>query len=140
MSIGSRITFDLEADSHLPRVPLTMRSLSSIFGNVLSNAVDAIDGDGWIKIAVHADSDMGKVRIRFEDSGNGMGPEVVERVCDPFFTTKSFAPEGVGLKPLKGLGMWNVYNMVRAIGGDVSLSSEVGSGTRVIVDIPSVQP
>ena len=137
LSVGERISFVLEADAGLPKVPLTMRNLSSIFGNVLSNAVDAIDGQGWIRIAAQADAERGAVRIRFDDSGNGMEASVAERVCEPFFSTKAPCASGESIAPLKGLGMWNAYNTVRSLGGSLSLSSKVGSGTSVVVYIPA---
>ena len=137
LSVGDRISFSLEADPNLPMVPLNMRSLSSIFGNVLSNAVDAIDGAGWVRISAHVESGAKKVRIQFDDSGNGMDPSIAERVCEPFFTTKAAQPSGERISPLKGLGMWNVFTMVRSLGGSLSLSSKVGSGTSVVLDIPA---
>ena len=137
LSVGGRIAFQLEADPNLPRVPLTMRSLSSIFGNVLSNAIDAIDGQGRITIAAHADPEHGQVHVQVNDSGNGMKPAVAQRVCEPFFTTKSEASRGEQLSPLKGLGMWNVYHLVRSVGGRLSLTSSVGGGTAVALDLPA---
>ncbi len=137
LSVGERISFKLEVDESLPRVPLTMRSLSSIFGNVLSNAVEAIDGQGWIKIAAKADADHRQVRIQVDDSGPGMDEAVAQRVCEPFFTTKEAEPAGQAVSPLKGLGMWNVYHLVRSAGGNLSLSSSVGSGTKVVLDLPA---
>lgn len=138
LSVGERIEFSLDADVNLPKVPLTMRSLSSIFGNVLSNAVDSIDGKGWIRIAAHTDPEHGTVRIQFDDSGNGMEADVAQRVCEPFFTTKGSPCPGGSSTPIKGLGMWNVYSMVRSMGGDLTLSSSVGKGTSVVVDIPTI--
>jgi signal transduction histidine kinase len=137
LSVGERISFKLEVDESLPRVPLTMRSLSSIFGNVLSNAVEAIDGQGWIKIAAKADADHRQVRIQVDDSGPGMDEAVAQRVCEPFFTTKEDGPSGEAVSPLKGLGMWNVYHLVRSAGGKLSLSSSVGRGTKVVLDLPA---
>lgn len=137
LSIGDRISFQLEADSNLPRVPLTMRSLSSIFGNVLSNAVDAIDGQGRITIAAHADAEHGQIRVQVNDSGNGMEPAIAQRVCDPFFTTKGAEGAAEQVAPLKGLGMWNVYHLVRSVGGTLSLSSSVGGGTQVVLGLPA---
>lgn len=137
LSVGSRISVQLEADESLPRVPLTMRSLSSIFGNVLSNAVEAIEGQGWIKIAAHLDADHQQVRIQVDDSGNGMDEAVTRRVCEPFFTTKAAESSGEAVSLLKGLGMWNVYYLVRSVGGTLSLLSGVGRGTKVVLDLPA---
>jgi len=138
LSVGERIAIKLEAEPSLPRVPLTMRSLSSILGNVVSNAVEAIEGQGWIRIAAHAEPGQHAVRVRVEDSGNGMDPATTERVCEPFFTTKAPGAVAAEMRPLKGLGMWNVHALVRAMGGSLTLSSKPEAGTSVVLDIPSM--
>jgi two-component system NtrC family sensor kinase len=68
--------------------------------------------------------------VDVEDDGVGIPPEVVERIFDPFFTTK---PVGEG----SGLGLGIAYEIVRRHGGEISVSSEPGQGSRFRVQLPT---
>jgi CheY-like chemotaxis protein len=70
-----------------------------------------------------------RVRLTVADTGTGMTPETVRRATEPFFTTK---PAGSGT----GLGLAQVYGIVRQSGGSVSIDSEVGKGTIVTIELP----
>jgi signal transduction histidine kinase len=69
------------------------------------------------------------VRIRVQDTGQGMSPEVLARACEPFFTTKG---PGQGT----GLGLAQVFGTIRQIGGDMIIASERGQGTTVDLYLP----
>jgi signal transduction histidine kinase len=69
------------------------------------------------------------VRIRVQDTGHGMSAEVLMRATEPFFTTKG---PGQGT----GLGLAQVYGMIKQIGGDMHISSEPGQGTTVDLYLP----
>ncbi|MFC1456793.1 ATP-binding protein [Microvirga arabica] len=69
------------------------------------------------------------VRIRVQDTGQGMSAEVLMRATEPFFTTKG---PGQGT----GLGLAQVYGMIRQIGGDMHIASEPGQGTTVDLYLP----
>ncbi len=71
--------------------------------------------------------------ITVADTGNGIPPQLLERVCDPFFTTK---PRGEGT----GLGLAMVKNFVTAAGGDIRLESTQGVGTRIMLRLPRALP
>ncbi|CUX68117.1 Sensor protein [Agrobacterium tumefaciens str. Kerr 14] len=110
--------------------------------NLAINARDAMDGFGKLTIEVgngyiddayarlHQDVQPGQyVVLAVTDTGTGMSPELMEKVFEPFFSTK---PEGKGT----GLGLSMVYGFVKQTGGHVKIYSEVGHGTTIKMYLP----
>ncbi|MFQ6674933.1 MAG: ATP-binding protein [Fidelibacterota bacterium] len=100
--------------------------LDNAFTNIIFNAVDAMP-DGGV-LSIHGERKGNRAVIRFRDTGIGMTEETRERVFDPFFTTR--APEGTGL------GMSEVYGVVKRHDGRIHVKSEVGKGTEITVTFP----
>lgn len=107
--------------------------------NLAVNARDAMDGRGELTIRT-AEMRMGPhalpraeagdyVVLSVADTGEGMTPEVIERVFEPFFTTK---PAGKGT----GLGLSQIFGLVGQMGGDVTIQSAPGKGTTVNLYLP----
>jgi signal transduction histidine kinase len=69
------------------------------------------------------------VRLRFDDTGPGIAPDVLPKVFDPLFSTRSFGT---------GLGLPTVRQIVEQHGGAIEIASEVGHGTSVLVTLPLV--
>lgn len=110
--------------------------------NLAINARDAMEGTGKLTIEVgnasldmdyarnHAEVEPGQyVMLAVTDTGSGMKPEILDRVFEPFFSTK---PEGKGT----GLGLSMVYGFVKQSGGHVKIYSELGQGTTVRIYLP----
>ncbi|HWU43578.1 MAG TPA: ATP-binding protein, partial [Bdellovibrio sp.] len=123
-----------------PLVHCYASQINQVFMNILSNAVQAIDGTGHIWISTMALKDFkgtknktGWVQISIQDSGKGMTSETLEKIFDPFFTTK-----GVGQGT--GLGLSISYGIVQNHGGEIQVRSQVGVGTEFIVIIPVYPP
>jgi PAS domain S-box-containing protein len=72
------------------------------------------------------------VMVQVEDTGTGIKPEILERVFDPFFTTKD---KGQGT----GLGLATVHGIVRDLGGEIAVESQVGRGTQITVYLPAYE-
>ena len=104
--------------------------LNQVLMNIVSNAVDAIEGTGTITIATTRADRM--LAISVTDSGCGIPAAIRDRVFDPFFTTK---PVGAGT----GLGLSISYGIVQRHGGLLEIQSEEGRGTEVTIKIP-LQP
>jgi CheY-like chemotaxis protein len=106
--------------------------LENALMNLVINARDALDGNGRISVTTAAAGDDA-VEVAVGDTGRGIPADVLERVCEPFFTTK--AP-GKG----SGLGLSMVYGFARQSGGEMRIESRVGEGTTVRIRLPVAEP
>lgn len=133
--IKNRIKINRQYEN-IPKVFCYASQINQVLMNLLSNAVHAINGNGQIWIATTVikatASEQGKVQISIQDSGVGMSPEVIDKIYEPFFTTKDV---GQGT----GLGLSISYGIIQNHGGDIQVKSEKGIGTEFIVTIPLVQ-
>jgi signal transduction histidine kinase len=115
----------------LPAIHADRQQLRQLFLNLLTNASDALANGGQLKLRVATDTLNGEeaVLVEFVDNGEGMPPENITKVWDPFFTTK---PEGKGT----GLGLGICRRIVESHGGNIGIESEVGKGTTVRILLP----
>ena len=126
---GAQVRIAIPHD--LPTVHADPGALNQVFLNLLKNAAEALDGRGG-EICVRASADERDVQLlhlQFEDDGTGIPPEVMDKLFQPFFTTKE-AGRGTGL----GLSMSR--QIARAHGGDLSVESRVGAGTTFTLTLP----
>lgn len=111
--------------------------INQVLMNILSNAVQAIEGQGQIWISTQPVKDLrykdGKIQLSIQDSGKGMSQETIEKIFDPFFTTK-----GVGQGT--GLGLSISYGIIENHGGEIQVRSELGVGTEFIIVLPVRPP
>ncbi|WPZ16871.1 ATP-binding protein [Geobacillus subterraneus] len=94
--------------------------------NVIKNAIEAMPNGGTLQIYVSIDN--GRVLIRIADTGVGMTKEQLERLGEPYFTTK-------GIKGT-GLGMMVVYRIIESMNGTIRIESEIHKGTTVSIYLP----
>ena len=130
MRCGTARAWSAANCSWLLSTPITRTEAFQVLSNLVSNAVHATQGGGSISIAAALveDGAMVKARLIVADDGQGMAPDVVDRALDPFYTTK---PPGVGV----GLGLATVATIVQGWGGSVTIESERGMGTKVIIEL-----
>jgi two-component system NtrC family sensor kinase len=102
-----------------------------VFLNLISNAIDAIGKNGWIR--VKSALSPADILVSVSDNGPGIAEDMQRKVFDPFFTTKT---TGKGT----GLGLWISHSIMEKMGGSISLDSKVGEGTTFVVRIPLVLP
>jgi signal transduction histidine kinase len=121
-----RVVSDLAPD--LPPVRLDSQQFRQVLLNLLQNAVQAMPGGGTLGVETVLAS--GSLRIAISDSGKGIPPGDMEKIYQPFFTTK----EG-GF----GLGLPVALQIVRNHGGELAVESRPGRGTRVVVTLPLEQ-
>ncbi|WP_167525295.1 PAS domain-containing sensor histidine kinase [Roseomonas genomospecies 6] len=101
--------------------------------NLLINARDAMPDGGRITISAGPGPEPGHCHIAVADTGTGMTPAVLEKACEPFFTTKD---QGKGT----GLGLSMVAGFARQSGGDLLLSSRPGAGTTATIRLRCAAP
>jgi len=102
-----------------------------VFLNLFLNAKDAMQGGGTLRI-VTANGDG--VRVSVSDTGGGIAEENINRIYDPFFTTKT-AP-GDGQNRGTGLGLSVSYGIIQEHAGKIRVESSVGQGTTFHLDFP----
>ena len=144
-SLGSGVAINTRLEPSLWRSSIDPGQLESALLNLAINARDAMPDGGTLLIetgnvtidaaeaARHAELQPGDyARVSVTDNGTGMPPEIVDRVLEPFFTTK-----GVGKGT--GLGLSMVYGFVKQSGGHVTIRSAVGQGTTIELYLPRAQ-
>lgn len=111
-----------------PDIPFILADeerLRQVFTNIIVNALQALNGEGVLKI-VSSSNEEG-VEVHFEDNGPGINDETKEKVFNPFFTTKA---EGTGL------GLAVSYGIIQTLKGTISVQSSPGKGTNFRVFLP----
>jgi two-component system NtrC family sensor kinase len=136
-AMGSRIRVRTAVDTDLPPIKLDIAELELAVLNLAVNAKDAMPDGGELEIrltrATGTDaSRLGKdgVVLALSDTGHGIPAEILDRVMEPFFTTK---PEGRGT----GLGLSQVYGLCAQSGGFARVASEENKGTTVAMVFPA---
>jgi len=114
----------------IPEVGGSSQELKQVFLNLLINAIQAMDGEGAIRLGTACQA--GRVIVSVEDEGCGIPEDAIGRIFDPFFTTK---PVGKGT----GLGLSISYQIVRNHGGEISVDSRPGVGTTFRVALPELR-
>jgi signal transduction histidine kinase len=129
-TLDPRIRIDVVADANLPPVWVDATHLHTALLNLAINARDAMPSGGDLRIEASSgptDTD-GSVVIRVTDTGGGIAPDILAKVCEPFFTTKGLNGTGLGLSM--------VYGFAQQSGGDLRITSEPGHGTCVRLSLP----
>jgi PAS domain S-box-containing protein len=113
----------------VPRILCHAGHVNQVFMNILTNAAQAITGEGWIEVIIEPIDEGKAVRVAISDSGPGIRQEVMAKITDPFFTTKDVG-EGTGL------GLWISENIVRAHGGTLEWRNPSDGGAQFVVTLP----
>ena len=115
----------------LPEITADPAQLNQVLANLVTNALQSIPGTG--RITVQTQFHDGNVYLIVEDTGTGMGKDVLDKIFIPFFTTKDL---GQGT----GLGLPVVYGIVTANGGSINVKSRPGRGSRFEIQLPVTGP
>ncbi|MGC8719112.1 MAG: ATP-binding protein [Thermodesulforhabdaceae bacterium] len=124
------ITIHKDLSPDIPDIESDGAQLQQVFLNIINNAIDAVDKDGDIWITSRVDQERKNVIVEIKDNGPGIPEEIINRIFDPFVTTK---PVGKGT----GLGLSITYSIVEKLGGKIyARNQEKGSGAVFTVELP----
>lgn len=138
LSRGSDIKYHLDIPEDLWLADVDITQFSQVLQNVIINAQQAMPSGGELRIKAEnlylnkqniLPLEQGRyIKIAIKDTGHGIAPEHLQRVFDPYFTTKSTGC---------GLGLAIAYSIVKRHNGHISIASEIGVGTTVEIYIPA---
>ena len=141
---GSKVKPRMKIQDKLPHVDIDEGQISQVIGNIIINAVDSMPDGGYIDVSadnviIEKDDpllqDGEYVRIAIRDQGYGIQPEDIQKVFDPYFSTKDHG---------SGLGLTTSYSIINKHGGHIVVDSTPGSGSTFYIYLPvsenSTQP
>ncbi|HQL51535.1 MAG TPA: ATP-binding protein [Kiritimatiellia bacterium] len=120
-----RISVSVDITETIPTVQLDRSQIKQVFFNLIKNALEAMPDSGTLRIVVSAGDVY--VDIAFIDTGKGIAPEELQRIFEPYHTTKRTGT---------GLGLMIVQRIIDEHGGEIELSSKPGAGTCFKVRLP----
>ena len=128
--------FKIEADENLPKVNVIPQDIGRVILNLINNAFYAVaerkkhQPDGYKpEVIVTTNKTGNNIEIRVKDNGNGIPASALEKIFQPFFTTK---PTGEGT----GLGLSLSYDIIKVHGGELKVETKEGEGTGFIIILP----
>ncbi len=121
---GIKIVYDFQ--KNLPKIRTDKGQLQQVLLNIINNAVDAVDIGGLIEIKTES-IDNDRIKISIKDNGPGIPKDRMKHIFEPFYTTKS---KGTGL------GLYISYGIIKKLGGDLKVLSEIGKGSIFSIQIP----
>lgn len=126
-SLPANIALKVDVGPETARVRCDLSQLENVVLNLVINARDAMPEGGTVRVEVSEGREG--VRLDVTDTGTGMTPEVLDRACEPFFSTK---PKGQG----SGLGLSMARAFAEEAGGSMAIDSAPGTSTRIRLVLP----
>ncbi|HEX5234412.1 MAG TPA: ATP-binding protein [Silvibacterium sp.] len=130
----SRVKLDAALMPDLPPILGNAGKLQQVFLNLFLNAKDAMSNGGTLRVATEVN---GHVSVAISDTGAGIAPEHLQRIYDPFFTTKSAPREGE--RRGTGLGLAVTYGIIQEHAGKIHVESSMGAGTTFYLEFPMLR-
>ena len=130
----SRVQLDISLEQELPCILGNPGKLQQVFLNLFLNAKDAMASGGVLVVKTLSN---GHVEVLIGDNGSGIAPEHMQRIYDPFFTTKTAPKQGE--RRGTGLGLAVTYGIIQEHAGKILVESRVGKGTTFHLEFPMVR-
>ncbi len=118
-------------DESLPLIVIDPSQIERVFLNLIINAAEAMNGSGTLTLTTCFGVNEKNIEIEVKDSGHGISIENMEKIFNPFFTTKEIG-HGVGL------GLAISYGIVKEHNGEITVESEYGKGAKFTVSLPVI--
>jgi two-component system, NtrC family, sensor kinase len=130
----TRVLVDDDLAQHLPMIQGNAGRLQQVFLNLFLNAKDAMPSGGTLKVST-ANGDG--VHVVISDTGTGIAQEHIQRIYDPFFTTKTSPQDGQ--RRGTGLGLSVTYGIIQEHAGKIRVESAPESGTTFYLEFPQIR-
>jgi two-component system NtrC family sensor kinase len=127
----SQVHLQMSLEHNLPPILGNSGKLQQVFLNLFLNAKDAMAAGGTLRVATQAN---GHVAVDVSDTGSGIASEHMQRIYDPFFTTKAVVVEGQ--RRGTGLGLAVTYGIIQEHAGKIQVESQLGNGTTFHLEFP----
>lgn len=127
MLSNARVDLVFQPDPRNAQSRLDPVQITQVVFNLLINAIHASEENGKINISISSDKE--KILLKVSDEGHGIPAEIKHKIFEPFFSTK---PTGEG----SGLGLSVVHGIIKGHGGEISVESTEGSGTKFLITLP----
>jgi signal transduction histidine kinase len=131
------VTTRTDFDNSIGRINVVPQEIGRVILNLINNAFYAVDekkkqtNDGYEPtVSISTKEVNGKVELKVGDNGNGIPQKALDKIFQPFFTTK---PTGQGT----GLGLSLSYDIVKAHGGELKVETKEGDGSEFVVQLPA---
>lgn len=121
------VEIHFEVADNFPSIENDRGQLQQVFLNIINNAIAALKQGGWIRFILE-EAEGNRVAVKICDNGTGIAPDDLKHIFEPFFSTKGEFGTGLGLSI--------TYDLVKKLGGDISVESELGQGTCFTVTLP----
>jgi two-component system, NtrC family, sensor kinase len=130
----AQVHLETAFEEELPPILGNSNKLQQVFLNLFLNAKDAMEAGGTLRVSTLVN---GEVAVDVTDTGSGIAQEHMQRIYDPFFTTKSNVREGQ--RRGTGLGLAVTYGIIQEHAGKIQVESQTGSGTTFHLEFPRVR-
>ncbi len=128
-TIGKQVSVELKLNREIEEIVANSIEIEQVLVNLIVNAAHAMEGRELQILTLGSHTEDGNVVVSVEDTGNGIPPELLTKIWDPFITTK---PQGKGT----GLGLSISSGIIRNHGGSISASNREGGGAKIAFKIP----
>ena len=130
----AQVTVERNLEGNIPAILGNPGRLQQVFLNLFLNAKDAMNGGGTLRLSTQNGE---SVSVRVSDTGSGIAQEHIQRIYDPFFTTKTAPAEGQNRGT--GLGLSVTYGIIQEHAGNIRVESRPGEGTTFTLDFPLIR-
>jgi signal transduction histidine kinase len=120
-----KVTLSRDIATSLPRVEFDENLLKQALLNLIKNAMNAMENGGRLTLQAYLDGNL--VFIKVIDTGSGMSEDTLQKIFEPYFTTKATGT---------GLGLTVVYKIMKEHKGDITVTSKLAEGTCFTLTLP----